>query len=87
MASYRLEITNRARKLFNGLSPAIKPRLAQAITALAADSRPAGCKKLKDRSDWSLRVGDHRIVYEIDDDAQVVYITWIGPRGKAYKGN
>jgi mRNA interferase RelE/StbE len=87
MASYSVEISQRARKLFNNLSPIVKPRIAEAITSLAAAPRPAGCKKLKDRDDWSLRVGDYRLLYTIDDATRVVYVTWIGPRGRAYRGN
>jgi NAD(P)-dependent dehydrogenase (short-subunit alcohol dehydrogenase family) len=53
---------------------------------LAGDPRPPGCKRLRNRPDWRLRVGDYRLVYLVDDAAKVVSITWIGPRGSAYRG-
>jgi len=32
---------------------------------------------------WRLRVGDYRIVYRIEDDAQIVRVLWLGLRKDA----
>jgi mRNA interferase RelE/StbE len=48
------------------------PRLEQ----LASVPRPQGCKKLKGGDqEWRIRIGDYRVVYEIDDDARTVDVT------------
>jgi mRNA interferase RelE/StbE len=35
---------------------------------------------------FRIRVGDYRILYEIDDTAHVVTVTRVRPRGAAYRG-
>jgi mRNA interferase RelE/StbE len=35
---------------------------------------------------FRIRVGDYRILYEIDDAAHVVTVTRVRPRGSAYRG-
>ncbi|WP_448573903.1 type II toxin-antitoxin system RelE family toxin [Trichothermofontia sp.] len=60
-------------------------RVRDAIRALAEESRPSGCKKLKGREGWRIRVGDYRVVYDIDDEAQTVLIVHIGHRRDVYR--
>ena len=33
---------------------------------------------------WRIRVGQHRVIYAIDDDARMVRIAKIGPRERVY---
>ena len=35
---------------------------------------------------WRVRVGDWRIVYEIEDGRLVVLVLAVAPRGEVYKG-
>jgi len=53
---------------------------------LADNPRPYGCRKLtgSDR-DWRIRVGDYRIVYEIDDQVREVRVMRIRHRREAYR--
>ena len=47
----------------------------QAIIGLSKEPRPTGAKKLVgSHDDRRVRIGQYRIVYEIDDDAQTVTI-------------
>jgi mRNA interferase RelE/StbE len=82
---YSVKLTSHAARQFDGLPPAVKPHIAESLRKLAGDPRPPGCKRLRNRPDWRLRVGDYRLVYLVDDAARVVSITWIGPRGSAYR--
>ena len=41
--------------------------------------------KLKGRDGYRLRVGDWRVIYDLDDDNQVMIVLVIGPRGQVYK--
>ncbi|WP_159850055.1 type II toxin-antitoxin system RelE family toxin [Nocardia sp. CY41] len=58
----------------------------QAIIGLSADPRPHGAKKLVGtHSDWRIRIGQYRIVYEIDDDEALITIYLIAKRSDAYR--
>lgn len=75
MSSYRIALTASAEK-------EMMPRLEH----LAGAPRPPGCKKLKGGdNEWRIRVGDYRIVYEVDDAAKTVDVTRIAHRREAYK--
>ena len=62
-------------------------RIIEAIRNLATDPRPAGSTKLTgfDPPAWRTRVGDYRIVYEIDDHQLVVVVVNVAPRGEVYR--
>ncbi|MBM3188040.1 MAG: type II toxin-antitoxin system RelE/ParE family toxin [Chloroflexi bacterium] len=83
--AYNVKLTPHAAKQFADLPAAVKPRIGEAMRKLADDPRPPGCKRLRNRRDWRIRVGDYRIVYLVDDAAKVVFVTWIGPRSSAYR--
>ena len=56
-------------------------RVARAIVALAAVSRPSGCRKLKGHDDvYRIRVGAYRVIYSIEDRRIVVVVLKIGRR-------
>jgi mRNA interferase RelE/StbE len=61
-------------------------RVVAALRILADNPRPAGCRKLtgSDR-DWRVRVGDYRIIYEIDDRNREVRVMRIRHRREAYR--
>lgn len=57
-----------------------------AIESLESDPRPVGCKKLvgSDHT-YRLRIGDYRVVYEIQDDILVILVVRIRHRGDVYR--
>jgi len=60
--------------------------LRDAISSLAVNPRPAGCKKLEGYDDeYRLRVGPMRILYTINDDIVTVVVLKAGYRGDVYK--
>jgi mRNA interferase RelE/StbE len=62
-------------------------RLNRAILALADSPRPPGCKKLTGQPGlYRIRVGDWRIVYEIDDAHRIIIIAIVGHRRDVYRG-
>lgn len=66
MASYRIEFARSATKDLRSIDRQWMPRIASAIDALADDPTPYGCKKLVgSEHTYRIRVGDYRIVYEI----------------------
>ena len=50
-------------------------RIILQIKALAENPRPSSCRKLAgSKNDWRIRIGDHRVLYEIDEKAKAVRI-------------
>ena len=68
------------------LSPEVRARVVPAILALATNPRPAGCRKLAgNKSDWRIRVGDYRVVYEIADEVRIVRVNRVRHRREVYR--
>ena len=86
MACYRIESARSARKDFCLIDRQSIPKLLAAIEALADDPRPSGCRKLagSDRT-WRIRVGDYRVVYEIEDEVLVVLVMRVRHRRDVYR--
>lgn len=56
------------------------------IAGLARAPRPPGCRKIVGSvRDWRIRVGDYRVVYEIDDRARVVRVMRVRHRRDVYR--
>ncbi len=56
------------------------------IITLTHNPRPTGIKKLVgSRSDWRTRIGEYRIIYEIDDTAKSVTVLKVEHRRDAYR--
>ncbi|MBC8156174.1 MAG: type II toxin-antitoxin system RelE/ParE family toxin [Bacteroidetes bacterium] len=81
---YQIQISNKAAKSLEKLPDGAYVRVKEAIYALADNPRPHGCKKLKGRSGYRIRVGDYRVVYEIEDDKLVVLVLDVGHRREIY---
>jgi mRNA interferase RelE/StbE len=76
---YQIEFAGRAQRAFRNLSADIQRRLDPAILALANNPRPPGCTKLAGKESlWRIRVGDYRIVYQIQDDRLLVLVVKVG---------
>ena len=61
-------------------------RVMDRIRGLAGDPRPPGCEKLAGMANaWRIRSGNYRVVYTVDDRAQVVTITRVGHRREVYR--
>jgi len=82
--SYSLLILRRAQKELSNLPEDIYKKVKQIILKLSEDSMPYGCKKLKGREGWRIRVGDYRIIYEINDKDKTITILHIGHRKDVY---
>jgi mRNA interferase RelE/StbE len=87
VANYSLVIKSSAQKELDALDDSVFRRIDRKVLALAENSRPTGCKKLKGYKDqWRIRIGDWRVVYFIDDSAKRVSITRVAHRREVYEG-
>ena len=59
-------------------------RIIKKIRGLAREPRPAGCLKLTGEEGYRIRVGDHRVLYRIDDPSKRVYLYRVKHRKDAY---
>jgi mRNA interferase RelE/StbE len=69
-----------AQKELDALSERDYEIVARAISALVDNPRPSRVKKLADSGLWRGRVGQHRIVYAVDDTTRSVTIVRIARR-------
>jgi mRNA interferase RelE/StbE len=83
---YQLDFVSSARREFLALPPGIQRRIDAHLLKLPVDPRPRGTKSLKGHAGlYRIRVGEYRVVYEIDDAARVVTVTRVRLRARAYR--
>ena len=83
--NYTVHLKRSAEKELDDLPDPVRNRIVERLLALEQNPRPRGVKKLKGRAgEYRLRVGDYRILYVVDDAAQVVEIMAIRHRREAY---
>jgi mRNA interferase RelE/StbE len=83
--AYSVGVQRRAQKQIARLSATTQDRIENALQALADDPRPRNSRKLRGRESLRLRVGDYRVIYEVDDDRQVVTVFQVGHRRDIYR--
>jgi mRNA interferase RelE/StbE len=83
--SYSIQILRRAQKELSQLPKTEYERVKEAILNLSQDPRPQGCKKLTVREGWRIRVGNYRVIYEVDDAQHKLTVLHIGHRRDVYK--
>jgi mRNA interferase RelE/StbE len=86
MSLYRVVLSKSAEKELSKLPSRVVEKIIPALTSLAENPRPAGCKKLKGFDDlWRIRVGDYRAVYAIGDEILLVEVRSVGHRKEVYE--
>ena len=83
--SWQIEISRDARKELADLQPQMQVRVSKAMLALENNPFPAGCKKLKNRDGFRIRVGDYRVLFFADTKANQIVISAIGHRREVYR--
>ena len=82
---YEIRLHPQAARTYRRLHTPLRERITAAIDGLADEPRPAGCAKLAGRDDYRIRIGDHRVVYAIDDGERVVIVARIAHRRDVYR--
>lgn len=83
--TYAIVFLRRAQKDLGNLPNTEYEQVRDAIADLANNPRPPGCKKLSGRDGWRIRIGDYRVIYEINDKELVVTVVRIGNRRDIYR--
>lgn len=86
MASYKLQWRTSTKKDLRKLPQQEVPRIIAAAEALITDPFLHGCEKLSGAEHtYRIRVGDYRILYEVDASGQVVEIQRVRHRKDVYR--
>jgi mRNA interferase RelE/StbE len=86
MHEYAVVFARSARKELERLDQSLSFRILRRIESLAHVPRPDGCRKLQGATNlWRIRIGDHRVLYAVDDAKQVVDVIAIRHRSDAYR--
>lgn len=85
-SDYSVEFRPSAEKSLDKLDGRSRARILRRIIALAVDPRPPGVKALTgERGLWRIRIGDYRVVYEINDTKLLVLVVRIAHRSDVYR--
>ena len=83
---YEVYLEAAAERDLRRLPPETFHRILPGIRALAEDPRPPGCRKLTgSENDWRIRIGDYRVIYEIDDAEEAVRVFRVRHRREVYR--
>lgn len=83
---HTLQITNSAEKDLRRLPRPILERLHAKILTLRENPRQPGAIRLSGKLEgWRVRVGDYRIIYQIDDVVQLVTVVRVRHRREVYR--
>ena len=83
---YEVCIERTAERDLKQLSADNFHRIISSIKSLSENPRPRGCRKISgSKNDWRIRVGDFRVIYEIDDKGKAVRVMRVRHRRSAYR--
>ena len=86
MSRYEITFARSARRELEALEAQLVARTWARIQALRGQPRPPGCRKVQgEEAVWRIRVGDYRVLYEINDAARIIDIVAVRHRRDAYR--
>lgn len=86
MASYSIQFKPSVEKDFTSLPKPLVSRVYERIRQLAGNPFPHSTVKLQGAERmYRLRVGDYRIVYEVDTDAALITVHAVQHRREVYR--
>ncbi len=82
---YKIYIEKVALKSLTKIDHQHQTRLINSIRELAKEPRPKNSKKLKGRNAFRIRIGNYRIIYEIEHEKLTILVVSIGHRKNIYR--
>lgn len=83
--TFKITIRKEAIKSLQNINEPYYSSIKQAIYSLSDNPRPIGCKKLKGRNGYRIRVAHYRIIYEIFDTELLIDVISLGHRKDIYE--
>jgi mRNA interferase RelE/StbE len=82
---YEVKFKAVARKRLANLDSRLRLRILKAVFKLADNPYPPGVKRLVGKSGLRIRVGDYRVVYEVNNSRLLVLVVKVGHRREIYR--
>ena len=84
--AYQVRFSRAARKNLRRLSNRDRERVIQAAEDLVSDPRPRGAEPMKNTPGLlRIRVGDYRIIYQVQEEILRVLVVRVGHRREVYR--
>ena len=85
-SDYTVLLSRRAQRDLDDLRGPVLSRIERVIVRLEENPRPRGVIKLSGGFEfWRIRVGDYRVLYEIEDAAKRITVHRVVHRREAYR--
>lgn len=85
MSSYRIEVKRTAHKVLSSIPLVHAKRIRLAIDGLALNPFPQGHRKLVGSvSKYRTRIGDYRVIYQVENQELIIFVIRIGHRKDIY---
>lgn len=83
--SYQVNLPKTVQKQLNSLPQELKQRILKTLVHLQEEPRAVNSLQMKGGQGFRLRVGDYRVLYDIDDISQIINMRRIGHRREIYR--
>jgi mRNA interferase RelE/StbE len=82
----RVLIEKKAEKGLRKLPREVKETVYSLLNKIASAPFPSGSRKIVGTDNlWRIRIGDYRILYEVDETSEIIRIERIGHRKDVYR--
>jgi mRNA interferase RelE/StbE len=78
-------IPKTVQKEIDKLPKNVQKSIIQGLLTLKENSRPPNSLKMKNSQGYRLRIGDYRVLYDINDQNQTVTLRRVGHRKNIYR--
>ena len=85
MEFYKVIFTKSVKKDFRKIPKLDVPKILNEIEELAKNPRSSKTKKLKGEKLYRLRVGNYRVIYDIQDNLMLIFVVKLGHRSDIYR--
>lgn len=82
---WRWEFTRPAARQLANLNKEVQERIIANLDLLVANPMAVDTKKLTDIEGYRLRVGDYRVLYEVNKNDRVFVVFWVGDGRDSYR--
>ncbi len=85
MEFYKVNFVKSVKKDFKKIRKLEVAKILDAIDELAKNPRSSKSKKLKGEKLYRLRVGNYRVIYDIQDNVMLIFVIKLGHRSDIYR--
>ena len=85
MEFYKVIFTKSVKKDFRKIPKLEVSKILNEIAYLAKKPRSSKTKKLKGEKLYRLRVGNYRVIYDIQDNLMLIFVVKLGHRSDIYR--